>query len=177
MATTVLDATVSGPNANSYLTTDEADELFEGFDLEIMDKWDSLEEDASCQLLIQATRRIDQYKGWGPKKDVAQRLAFPRLTDKEGVIPEPVRLAVMEYVVYKLEGALEPLKRLQAEGVTSSSVLGLNASFNVDPSELPSGCRRELDKLWRAHLPKAAFPRKINGIAPSGYHDPESIFG
>lgn len=167
----VLDATPSGPSANSYLTVVEADDLMEMFDQ--MDAWDELDPDAQAQLLMEGTRIIDAYKRWGPRKKSDQRLAFPRASDKEGIVPEEVRLALVEYLNYKLEGGLVPIKKLQAEGVTSASVLGQTSSFKEDSSRLPAGARNLLDELWQSHWPLGhENPPQTPGQGPGGFfHD------
>lgn len=146
-----VNAIPSDVAANSYLDLTEADTLFDAFSE--TDAWDELDPDAQSQLLLEGTRLIDIYRRWGPVKVEGQRLAFPRMLDKEGAIPENVRLALVEFVNYKLEGQLEPLKKLQAEGVTSASVLGQSSSFETDPSRLPAPARNLLDQLWFSHWP------------------------
>lgn len=148
-----VNAVPSDPAANSYLTLDEADSLFDGFSAK--DQWDELDPDDQSQLLLEGTRLIDSYRRWGPVRVDGQRLAFPRVMDKEAVIPENVRLALVEFLNYKVDGQLEPLKKLQAEGVTSASVLGQSSNFREDPSRLPAPARNMLDELWFSHWPKA----------------------
>lgn len=147
-----LDATVSGPSANSYLTLEEANERMNEF--ESFDAWDALDEDDQARLLIKAARLADRYaSGFGARLDDDQRLAFPRKVDEvdgEGVIPDGVKRAVLEYVEFRCkdeDGSLKALKDLQAEGVTSHSMQGQSSQFEKDESELPAGARRELDKL------------------------------
>lgn len=182
----ILDATVSGTDSNSYLTVEDANELLKGFSPKIVDRWDALTDEegngevAQEQLLIEGTRLIDQYRLWGPrfKEAEAQRLSFPRVTDAEGVIAEPVRLALAEYVVYKLDGEIEPLKRLQAEGVTNTSILGQSIAMTEDKSRLPAGTRNELDRLWNSHWPKGTEIRKIPGVSREGFNETgDSVFG
>lgn len=148
-----VNAVPSDPAANSYLTLDEADALFDAFSE--TDAWDQLDPDDQAQLLLEGTRLVDSYKRWGPVLVGGQRLAFPRVMDAPGVIPENVRLALVEFVNYKLEGQLEPLKKLQAEGVSSASILGQSSNFKEDPSRLPAPARNMLDELWYSHWPKA----------------------
>lgn len=166
-----LDATPSGTAANSYLTLEEMDDLADGFEPEVHGKWDDLRKedgvgDEACRLLVQGTRRIDQYRAWGPRHIEEQRLAFPRELDVKDpdaplVILEEVRLALAEYVAAELHGRVKGLKELQEEGVTSTSILGQSASMEADPSGLPAGTRRELDKLWNTHWPTATKNREI----------------
>lgn len=165
-----LIATPSAVDANSYLTIEEADELMDGFDQS--DKWDDLEDPDQAQLLLEATRMVDQYHAWGPRKETTQRLAFPRTQDASAKVPEEVRLAVAEYLNFKLADEAVALKKLQAEGVTSASILGQNTSFETDPSGLPAGSRRELDKLVKSHWPIGTVSRELDGTT-----DLDSFFG
>lgn len=175
---TTLDATPSGASANSYLTVAEMDALLETFDLKALDLWDELEEDAQCSLLFQGTRKIDEYRQWGPRKVEEQPLAFPRSGDKVDEIPREVKAALGYFVEYKLLGDLEPIKRLQAEGVSSSSILGQSIGMsadNLDPDDasgLPAGSRQQLRRLWRAH-----WPNPVKNREASGSSDPCSFFG
>ena len=144
-----LIATPAAADANSYLTLTDADERMQEF--ASFQDWDAIEdEDEQARLLIQGTRLIDRYCLWGPKQDDDQRLAFPRAVDDEDTILDAVVRALLEYVNYRLEdadGSRKALKDMQAEGVTSASVLGQSSNFGKDESELPAGARRELDQL------------------------------
>lgn len=160
MPNIVVDATVSGPAANSYLTDQELSDALEGrHPLTIMDTWDELQEDSRSALLITGTLRIDSYPvdGWGVKQKEAQARSFPRADDAEGVIPQRAKDALLEYVALQLEddGEMVALKRLQAEGITSASILGQNISQEKDVSELPAGAKRALDQLKAHHWPEA----------------------
>jgi len=170
-----LDATPSGTSSNSYLTLEAANDLMGAF--EQLNAWDSLDNDAKARLLFQGTRKIDGYpasleSNWGPPKVEDQALVFPRATDEEGVIPRRVQLALCEYCNYILEKDRVPIKKLQAEGVTSSNALGQSMSLGEDTSELPGGARRELDTLLTSHYPLGATNRETDGTS-----DTESAFG
>jgi hypothetical protein len=143
-----LIATAGAEDANSYLTLEEANERMNEF--ESFDAWDALEDDVQARLLIKAARIVDRYRPWGKRHDDNQRLAFPREIDGDGIIPDAVKRAVLEYVDFRLldsDGSLNSLKDLQAEGVTQQSILGQSTSFEKETSQLPAGARRELDKL------------------------------
>ncbi len=145
-----FDATVSGSSANSYLTYEAADVLKNEYDC--ADAWDALDaQETRERLLLKATRLIDRYGrargGWGPQKVDGQRLAFPRACDAAGVIPEGVVRAVMEIVNAELASDVGEIKRVQAEGVTSASILGANMSMTADESLIPAEARAELDIL------------------------------
>lgn len=161
MAGILVDATPSGLSANSYLTDQQMSDALEGrHPLTIMDAWDELENDARCALLIHGTKLIDGYPrhGWGARKVEDQRLSFPRADDIEGVIGKRVQEALVEYVALQLEsgGEMAALKRLQAEGITSTGILSQNVSQSKDESELPAGARRILDQLIAAFWPESA---------------------
>lgn len=147
-----LDATLSGASANSYLTIAQADDQMDGYDQ--VDAWEKLAKsnpDRQAALLRIGSRLIDQYCRGGEPAVQGQRLIFPRKTDKDKtgayVIPDEVKNALLEYVDYRLENQLVGLKKLQAEGVKSASILGQNSSFDADDSQLPAGSRKELDAL------------------------------
>lgn len=164
-----LDATVSGAAANSYLTVAEADELLNAFPN--ADKWDEIEDpDDKARLLLRGTRIIDRYKEWPPGAKDGQRLVFPCTLDNPSTaIPERVKQALLEFVDYVLEGSLEQLKRLQAEGVSYTSILGQSASIGTDARQdqslLPNGARRELDLLWSSYNAPRVVDRPYDGSA------------
>ena len=169
-----LNAVVSDPAANSYMTLTEADERMAEF--EAFDAWDALEEDDQARMLMRGSRLIDRYReGWGAPFEEDQRLAFPRAIDADGDIPDGVKRALLEYIDFRLkdeDGSLNTLKDLQGEGVTSQSILGQSASFEKDPSGLPAGARRELDRLGN---------RVGGGVENRPYHcgegGDEALFG
>lgn len=150
-------ATPSDPEANSYLTLEEADDLLEGWP-DTLDKWGDLEDDQRAQILMQGTRMIDQYETWGPPKDKAQALVFPRACDKTGEIPAAVKRALAAFAHYVVDGSLVPLKTLQSEGVTNASILSQNMTMEKSTTQLPNEAVQELKKLVRSTwtAPKSA---------------------
>lgn len=143
-----LDATISGEDANSYLTLEEANERMNEF--ESFDAWDELDEDDQARMLIRGTRLIDAYCSAGTAFSETQRLSFPRAIDETGEIPDAVKVALLEYVDFRLrddDGSMNALKDLQAEGVTSQSMLGQSTQMDKDGSQLPAGARKQLDKI------------------------------
>ena len=143
-----LNAVAADPAANSYMTLTEADERMAEF--EAFDAWDALDEEDQARMLIRGTRLIDQFHGWGEQYEEDQRLAFPRRIDADGDIPDGVKRALLEYVDFRLkdtDGSLNALKDLQAEGVTSTSMLGQSSTMGKDDSQLPAGARKELERL------------------------------
>ena len=75
MAATI-DATLSGANANSYVTLAEADAYFET--VPDATTWDNKLDDARNRALIAATRWIDSFVYFGDRCDHGQALKFPR---------------------------------------------------------------------------------------------------
>lgn len=142
-------ATPSDPEANSYLTLDEADDLLEGWP-DTLDKWGDLEDDQRAQILMQGTRLIDQYEAWGPPKKSDQSLAFPRACDKTDEVPATIKRALAAFANYVVDGSLVPLKTLQSEGVTNASILSQNMTMEKSKTQLPNESVQELKKLVRS---------------------------
>jgi len=169
-----LVATPADPDANSYLTLDEANEAMDGYLSATL--WLNLEDSQRERLLLTGTRLIDAYKPWGPKSDPDQALSFPTANDKDTdgsfIIPPEAKKALLEYCEMMANGDIDHLKKLQAEGVTSMSMLGQNANVSKDESQLPALARKELDKLWA----RMGSPRLKNS-APYETPDRNSIFG
>jgi hypothetical protein len=179
MPTPEINAEVSGAAANSYLTIEEADERMSEFTNS--DKWDELKDaDDRARLLLRATRLVDRYKLWPPRMVPTQRLAFPTSKELLAEIPESVKVAVLEIVDYILDGTLESLKKLQAEGVSSMSVLGQSmtltdfATSPMDRSQIPAPARQELDLLYATYNAPVLGQHEYDGS-----DDPEgtSLFG
>lgn len=80
----VIDATVGGANANSYLTLAEAETFFEA-SLNVT-SWTAASDDVKNAALVEATREIDIYFEWiGIIYTVDQALSWPRnITDYRG---------------------------------------------------------------------------------------------
>lgn len=168
-----IDATVGGASANSYLTVAAADAAM--VDYPQAAAWAALSTPQKEALLKRGTRLIDRYTVWMPKKDAAQRLAFPRGIDAAGVIPEGVKNALLEFVDGTLDATFETLKKLQAEGVTSASILGQSLTWENDVglrTQLSFGARSELDILKETQPTLGVSSRALDGS-----DDPESIFG
>jgi hypothetical protein len=71
-----IDATLSGANANSYVTLAEADAYFET--VPSSTQWDNKQDDKKNRALIAATRWIDSFVFYGDRCDHGQALKFPR---------------------------------------------------------------------------------------------------
>ena len=105
MAATI-DATLSGANANSYVTLAEANAYFET--VPSSTQWDNKQDDKKNRALIAATRWIDSLVFYGDRCDQGQALKFPRnnyeVDDVElscTVIPNNIK-----YAQYELARAL-----------------------------------------------------------------------
>lgn len=141
-----INATAQDPEANSYLTLEEADAAMDSF--LNAEAWQDFDEPVRERLLINGSRLINQRYPWPPKFDADQAMAFPTAIETDGAVPAEIRRALLEYLDFMAAGDLDHLKRLQAEGVTNVSQLGQSATVEKDESGLPAGARKELDKLW-----------------------------
>jgi hypothetical protein len=75
--TCALDATVGGPEANTYVTQAEADAYWSS--RLRPDQWVNRAADTKCRALQQATQLLDDYVDWaGVPASSTQRLAWPR---------------------------------------------------------------------------------------------------
>lgn len=97
----VIDATLSGASANSYVTLAEADAYFET--VPDSSTWTDKADDAKNRAIISATRWIDALSFYGDRCTTTQALKWPRDEYKvDGIdlactfIPEPVKIATYE---------------------------------------------------------------------------------
>ena len=74
--TASIDATISGANANSFVTLDEANNYFAT--VPESSTWDDKTVDQKKRALISATRWIDSFIYFGDRCDQGQALKFPR---------------------------------------------------------------------------------------------------
>jgi hypothetical protein len=97
----VIDATLSGASANSYVTLEDADTYFET--VPDSTTWDDKTEDQKTRAIISATRWIDVLSFYGDRCTETQALRWPR--DEytvDGIdlvcslIPEPIKVATYE---------------------------------------------------------------------------------
>lgn len=106
----VLDATVGGLSANSYVTVVEADSYIDSYVLAESNReaWADVASDDKSRLLIQATRQLDWYFRWvGERTNEDQALCWPRYRawreDKllpETEIPFEVKHATIELALW-----------------------------------------------------------------------------
>jgi hypothetical protein len=97
----VVDATLSGASANSYVTLAAADAYFET--VPDSTTWTDKSTDAKNRALISATRWIDALSFYGDRCSETQALKWPREDYKvDGIelactlIPEPIKIATYE---------------------------------------------------------------------------------
>lgn len=99
----VIDATVGGASANSYVTVVEADAYFEA-DL-YSGTWDAADNTKKAKALVMATRILDQECSWiGDRADENQALRWPRVNaeDSDGesidetIVPTAIKNATFE---------------------------------------------------------------------------------
>ena len=142
-----IDATLSGPNSNSYVTLAEAESYFAAR-LHAA-SWISAANDLKAQALITACRHIESCR-LRVDRHVStmfrpvwtdQALSFPRLRDVDAsgayIIPPRVSDAQCEEALALLSFGAEQERRaaLQAGGVTSFSTEGLSEGYgNGAPS-------------------------------------------
>src|SRR5690606_31374425 len=116
MAVPDLIATPGAPDANSYVTLEEADEYVAGLAGPSARAWEQLDTDAKRRALLTATRRLDQEDYAGRKASNAQALKWPRVgvRDEDGrvypsdVVPEVVKNAQVELALGYGDGSSDP---------------------------------------------------------------------
>lgn len=75
----VIDATVGGANANSYLTLAAATTIIDGFiESEAIAAWNSGQTDGKNRALFTATQRLDRERFLGARATDTQALQWPR---------------------------------------------------------------------------------------------------
>lgn len=153
LAADFLVATPSDPAANSYCTVLRMYELMKGVSSKLSELWNKMETEEQARICIEGSRLIDQFRNWGVPLIKTQGLSFPRAGEcpvATPVVPPGVERALLEYVKYRVDGNMVPIKDLQKEGVTQSAVLSQSSTIMHDPTELPAGTKRELLKIARA---------------------------
>ncbi len=121
MAIPAIDATIGGPDANSYVTEDEANaylELRPG-----SQKWEEITEDARRGLLIFAKILMEREAYWGRKRTPEQALEFPRSGDEDEngtFIYQDVKDAQVEQALDLACGGY--LRRLRQDEIQESGI-------------------------------------------------------
>lgn len=147
-----LDATVGGPNSNSYATLLEADAYFAN--RYHVTFWDSLESTDQEKLLITNTALLEWYVKWyGLRVTDTQALAWPRTGTytelgteyPSNVIPKEVKVALFELVISSFEE--DRTNDTGLEGLTSLQV----ASLKVSASDSYANTPRKVipEKIWK----------------------------
>jgi len=155
---------------NSYISVADATIYFE--DRLYSDAWTSATDTTRAQALIMATKRIDRVPVIGRKADSAQALSFPRAYAREATpiqnnvdysydlvpnyaaelaTPRPILEAVCEEALALLDRGSSARTKLQQQGVTSASVVGISESYALGSGRgLLSQDARDLMTPYRA---------------------------
>lgn len=149
-----LDATVAGPDADSYVSVADATAYLAK--KAGAGAWASTLLATQEARLQEATRMIDNCRFWGARSSMSQALEFPRMypynSDKpcwSGApeVPRAVRHATIEQAWHLLAneatGGQTKRQQLQAGGVTSFTIGSLSETFGSEsaaPSPLLALC-------------------------------------
>ncbi len=169
----VLDATVGGATANSYLTSATANAYFESRP-EAATTWASATTATKDFYLVAATERLEQESYFGTKASLTQRLLFPRsgVYDSDGqllselTMPRQLLNATCEVAwwLYSQAGT-DLFKESGLEAFTDLRVgplaLGLRTSGAPIAGTLPAAALRWLRSLRRS--PGAGIPMLRSG--------------
>lgn len=157
MAVPDLVATPGAPDANSYVTLEEADEYVAGLAGPSARAWERLDEDAKKRALLTATRRLDQEDYAGRKASNAQALKWPRVgvRDEDGrtypsdVVPEVVKNAQVELALGYGDGAADPFGAgdLDAFSAVTVGPIEIELRDAPKPGALPDHVRRLLSHV------------------------------
>lgn len=132
----------------AYLTTEEAAVYFAGR-LHV-DPWINAGDAEKTAALAMATRAIDRLTLKSRKADPAQALAFPRYPDEE--IPQAVKDACCEEALALIERGNSQRRKLQAEGVISTTVGNVSETYAEGGGAAARGLlsleARELLRPW-----------------------------
>lgn len=156
----VLDATVSGANANAYVTRAEADAYFEGRMSAAI--WTAAASADKDKALVNAASRLDHEVYTGVPATTTQRLQWPRLRviDESGnsvlstVIPRRIREAACELALVLL-------------GTTDIQGLNQNADYeSIQVGEIQIGFRpgagnKMPDEVLRLIAPFRQSPNEL----------------
>ncbi len=187
-----IDATVGGPQSNSYVSLAEAETYFAA--RLRAEAWAASSEADKEKALLTACRRIEAHRlqvhrrpylypgepadtlernyDWLAPLDPDQALSFPRRRDQDHtgtyVVPQQVREAQCEEALALLTTGAESERRraLQAAGVTGFSVDGLSESYEA-------GASRQLLMSAEARTLLAPFVDRGGVIATSDNPDGE----
>lgn len=179
-----FDSTVSGTNANSYISVTQADDFFAAH----LDSnyWTGLSTSKKQAALVQATNRIDQESFGGRITVDAQRLQWPRTfiisRDKDpraettaefigGAYYRPSNVIYKELIEATCELALFLIKKYQGEFSVDEEDLETLTRYKVGPLDFTIRDGYKVDRLPTKvqHLLTAIGPNAWNGEAPIRY--------
>lgn len=151
-----LNATVGSPDANSYVTVEEATSYFA--DRAHSSAW--TEESNQDSILVTASRMLDWYIKWkGIKSSVVQSMQWPRVgvvrpdtTEvDDDVIPNDVKLAVFELALSSIEAdrtADDPMAGIEQVKAGSLMVKADNGDvFSTATDTIPEKVKKILSDL------------------------------
>lgn len=168
----IFDATIGGTASNSYATTAELDDYFDG--RYPNDLWTGLSTTDKQRIAVTATRRLEQESWSGVKVDETQALDFPRdaIFNSEGrsysttEIPTGLVNALGELAYFLLSSddrILSELDLHDANSLSTYSVGPLDYGFKgkIKANELPQNVKDELDAIGDAWVNRGKNPTLI----------------
>lgn len=136
----MIDATVAGSAANSYLTAAEADALAADDLGRAAAEWLAATLEAKERALKRAAREIDAYVGTTERSTSTQALAYPRPSDVDSsgtpIIPAKLKLAAYLQAAFVLRNAdlLDEAASRRARGLVNfANPDGTGGQISTDP--------------------------------------------
>lgn len=123
-----IDTTISGANANSYLTLAEAEAYFD--DRLNISAWQDTDADNRTRALLHAAQRLERENWLGDRATTTQRLAWPRIgvakveEYESDEIPQQIKDAQCELALHLLANGAAPgagnsrVKSFSADGLS-----------------------------------------------------------
>lgn len=178
----VLDTTVGGVSAVSYLTVAEADAIAGTRIGPYAEKWAAADEATKEKALQTATRDVDEHVGPSTSYSTTQALEFPRADDLDAasnpIILKAVREATYEQAVYLLVNAqaLANAATRRAQAMFTFNQPDVSGSITIDPEfgRFSPDAHRLLAGLPESHSGVASVPL-TTGLFLDGPE--EDIFG
>jgi len=165
MADVVLDATVSGASANTYVTLAQADAYFD----ERLDStdWTGATDNNKGKALVQAARRLDQIRWVSIKADADQKLQWPRsaAVDEDGntvdsdEIPQCIKDAQCEMALFMLDSDLLSDSGLEAFEQVEIGPIKVTPRQGRRAGELPENVYREIRWYMRSRRGQVRMER------------------
>lgn len=153
--------------ANSYLSTDEADDFLS---IDIHSNWLPLTDDVKEKLLMYATRVVDQRVRWNGRKTYpTSGLAWPRcgVRDKEGfliednIVPSAVKYAVAVLANHLITNNPEVANTASNMTEIQVDVITLKFDVNKSPEKYPSQIKFILEGLGTVAIGKRTSGRIV----------------